>query len=77
MVFQGTLLEAKWGGHLDFLIRVDRPSVLGAFSYEFADTKLASRSRAKFLIPLCRYSELLVVVQGTMRWHLHLVLGDG
>lgn len=77
VVFQGTFLEEPWVGHADFLIRVDRASVLGAFSYEVADTKLARSSRAKFLIQLCLYSELLAAVQGTMPRHMHVVLGDG
>ena len=77
VVFQGTFLEPPWVGHADFLIRVDRPSALGAFSYEVADTKLARSSRAKFLIQLCFYSELLASAQGCMPEHMHVVLGDG
>lgn len=77
VVFQGTFLEDPWVGHADFLIRVESPSQLGAFSYEVADTKLARSSRAKFLIQLCLYSELLATVQGTMPRHMHVVLGDG
>ncbi|WP_232054247.1 MULTISPECIES: TM0106 family RecB-like putative nuclease [unclassified Thiomonas] len=77
VVFQGTFLEGQWVGHADFLIRVERPSRLGGFSYEVADTKLARSSRAKFLIQLCLYSELLATVQGTMPGHMHVVLGDG
>lgn len=77
VVFQGTFLEDPWVGHADFLIRVERPSELGAFSYEVADTKLARSSRAKFLIQLCLYSEFLATMQGTMPRHMHVVLGDG
>lgn len=77
VVFQGTFLEAPWVGHADFLVRVDTPSSLGPFSYEVVDTKLARTSRAKFLVQMCLYSELLASVQGVMSRHMHVVLGDG
>ncbi len=66
VVFQATLLEDPWVGHADFLVRVERPSKLGSFSYEVADTKLARSSRAKFLVQLCLYSDMLARVQGVM-----------
>ena len=38
----GDVLRRPWRGHADFLLRRDdRPSVLGAWSYDIADTKLA------------------------------------
>jgi predicted RecB family nuclease len=77
VVFQATLLEDPWVGHSDFLLRVERPSKLGEFSYEVADTKLAQSSRAKFLVQLCLYSDMLARVQGVMPHHMHVVLGDG
>ena len=77
VVFQATLLEDPWVGHADFLVRVERPCNLGSFSYEVADTKLARSSRAKFLVQLCLYSDMLARVQGVMPQHMHVVLGDG
>ena len=41
------------------------------------DTKLARSSRAKFLLQLCLYSEMLASVQGFMPRHMYVVLGDG
>jgi len=38
VLFQPTFLSAPWVGHADFLIRVETPSKLGAFSYEVVDT---------------------------------------
>lgn len=76
-LFQATLLGGPWVGHADFLMRVGVPSNLGDFSYEVSDTKLARTSRAKFLVQLCLYSELLAEVQGVMPKHMHVVLGDG
>lgn len=77
VVFQGTFLDHPWVGHADFLVRVDSPSRLGAFSYEVVDTKLARSSKAKFLLQLCLYSEMLASVQGAVSRHMHVVLGDG
>jgi uncharacterized protein len=77
VLFQATLLDAPWVGHADFLLRVDTPSLLGAYSYEVVDTKLARSSRAKFLLQLCLYSELLDKLQGVVPRRMHVVLGDG
>ena len=77
VVFQATLLSDPWVGHADFLVRVEKPSRLGSFSYEVTDTKLARSSRAKFLLQLCLYSDMLAEVQGVMPEHMHVVLGDG
>ena len=41
VVFQATFFDGRWRGHADFLIRADRPSRLGDWSYDVADTKLA------------------------------------
>ena len=77
VLFQATFLSAAWVGHADFLVRVETPSRLGSFSYEIVDTKLARSSRAKFLLQLCLYSEMLADVQGFMPRHMYVVLGDG
>ena len=77
VLFQATFLGAPWVGHADFLVRIETPSKLGDFSYEVEDTKLARSSRAKFLLQLCLYSEMLADVQGVMPRHMYVVLGDG
>ena len=76
-IFQATFLSGDWIGHADFLIRVDRPSRLGDFSYEIIDTKLARTSRAKFLVQLILYCEMLAEVQGVLPEGTHVVLGTG
>ena len=77
VLFQPTFLSAPWVGHADFLIRVETPSRLGPFSYEVVDTKLSRTSRAKFLLQLCLYSEMLAEVQGSVPRNMYVVLGDG
>ena len=77
VVFQGALLEGEWGGYTDFLERVERPSELGAWSYEVVDTKLKRKPDPKHVLQLCLYSDLLTKVQGVAPEAAHLQLGDG
>ncbi len=76
VIYQGVLFDGvRWRGHSDFLHRVERPSALGSFSYEVADTKLARRVKPYFLLQLCFYSELVEQVQGLAPEWMHVVLG--
>lgn len=77
VVFQGAFLSGNWGGWSDFLERVERPSVLGSFSYEVADTKLKRRPHPKHVLQLVLYSDLLTEVQGVAPEFAHVELGDG
>ena len=77
VVFQGAFLSGNWGGWSDFLERVDRPSALGWFSYEVADTKLKRRPHPKHVLQLVLYSDLLTEVQGAAPEFAHVELGDG
>jgi predicted RecB family nuclease len=52
-------------GYADLLFKVNRPSDLGDWSYEVADTKLALTTRAGVVLQLCLYSDLLTTLQGT------------
>ena len=49
VIYQGRLEDegGRWGGYPDFLLRVDRPSALGGWSYEVLDTKLARRCEGR------------------------------
>lgn len=76
IIFQGFLGDSKREGHIDFLRKVSRPSNLGDFSYEAADTKLARSAKPKHIIQLCFYSDLVSQVQGTAPKQIHLVFGD-
>jgi uncharacterized protein len=77
VVYQAALQIGEWGGRPDFLIRVDRPSALGFWSYEAIETKLARSTKVPALIQLCLYSELLNGIQGLEPENMHLVLGGG
>jgi len=77
IVFQGAFLADNWGGWSDFLERVERPSQLGAFSYEVTDTKLKRRPHPKHVLQLVLYSDLLTQIQGTAPEFAHVELGNG
>jgi uncharacterized protein len=77
VVFQGAFLSGNWGGWSDFLERVDRPSHLGPFSYEVADTKLKRRPHPKHVLQLVLYSDLLTEIQGIAPEYAHVELGGG
>lgn len=76
VIFQAALLKPPFYGRADFLRRVEEPSALGAWRYEAVDTKLARSAKAKFLIQLCFYSDLLAQIQGAEPRLMHLLLGD-
>ena len=78
VVYQATFLgtgpegadgtPTRYRGHADFLFRVEgRPSELGDYSYEVADTKLARRSKPYFILQLCFYSECFTRRRAAMR----------
>lgn len=77
VVFQGAFVSGNWGGWSDFMERVERPSALGPFSYEVADTKLKRRPHPKHVLQLVLYSDLLTELQGQAPEFAHVELGDG
>ncbi len=76
VIYQATLRDGAFFGHADFVCRVERPSALGAWSYEVADTKLARQPKAKFVVQLAFYSHLLERTQGIEPLQMRVVLGD-
>src|SRR6266550_1449102 len=76
VIYQGTFFDGRWRCHPDFLLRVDRPSNLGDYSYEVADAKLARKAKAAAVLQCCVYSEQLAAIQGVDPEHLTLILGN-
>src|SRR5438132_2837020 len=76
VIYQGTFFDGRWRCHPDFLLRVDRPSALGSYSYEVADAKLARKAKAAAVLQCCVYAEQLAAVQGVAPENLRLILGD-
>jgi len=76
-IYQASFLDGAWTGRADFLVRVEEPSALGAWSYDVADTKLAIREKPQFLVQLCTYAELVASVQGALPRSVRALFGDG
>src|SRR5690606_7437274 len=66
VILRGALQYGRWFGRPDVLRRVERPSSLGAWSYEAADTKLAAETRGGTILQLVLYTELLSTAQGLL-----------
>lgn len=76
VIYQGAFSDGTWHGYSDFLLKVDRPSSLGDYSYEVADTKLSRSARPKHVIQMGIYSDILADEQGAKPRAMHVVLGD-
>jgi predicted RecB family nuclease len=76
VIYQAALLGEGWRGVADFLLRVDAPSRLGAFSYEALDTKLARHAKPAYILQLCFYSDQIAAIQGLAPAHIHVLLGN-
>jgi predicted RecB family nuclease len=74
-IYQATFFDGRWLGLADFLLRVDRPSALGRWSYEVVDTKLARHVKGSALLQICSYVEQLTRVQGVEPEMMHVALG--
>lgn len=77
VIYQATFYDGHWGGQADFLLRTDRPSGLGGWSYDIADTKLARRLKVPALLQMATYAERLAELQGAPPRSLTVVTGDG
>ena len=63
IIAQGALKASRWGGRVDILRRIEKPSDLGAWSYEVSDTKLARETKGDTVLQICLYSDLLAHAQ--------------
>lgn len=77
VIYQAVMLQPPFFGISDFLYKVSTPSRLGPWSYEIADTKLSRSAKARHLIQVGLYSNMLGKMQGVVPIHTHLVLGNG
>lgn len=73
VIVQAVFLRDRWSGRADFLKRVEGESVLGAWSYEVIDTKLARRTKGSTILQLCLYADLLSSIQGRLPEFMHVV----
>ncbi|MDM9630241.1 TM0106 family RecB-like putative nuclease [Robiginitalea aurantiaca] len=64
IIYQARLKSKKWSGWADFLIKVEKPSDLGDWSYQVWDTKLATNTRASTILQVGLYTQRLSEIQG-------------
>jgi predicted RecB family nuclease len=77
VIYQATFLHAGRRGHADFLLRVEGPSILGDYSYDVADTKLARKMKVAALLQMADYGRHLERLQGHPPEWLTVVTGNG
>ncbi len=76
VIVQGALGNERWFGYADVLIKTERPSGFGDWSYEVVDTKLSRDTKAGTVLQLALYSVLLESVQGARPEHFYVVTPD-
>ncbi|MEP6186330.1 TM0106 family RecB-like putative nuclease [Roseibium sp.] len=73
VIIQAAFRHERWSGRADVLMRVEKPSDLGAWSYEIVDTKLARETKAGSVLQLCLYADLLDKAQGAAPEFIYIV----
>ncbi|APO52364.1 TM0106 family RecB-like putative nuclease [Bradyrhizobium diazoefficiens] len=73
VIVQAAFRDGHWSGRADILRRVEKPSLLGAWSYEVTDTKLARETKGNTVLQLSLYSDLLATIQQTVPETAHVV----
>ena len=76
LIYQAALGDKHFFGRADFLHKIEGKSDFGDYAYEIWDAKLANKSRPKFLIQLCCYSEMLSELQGALTDTCVLIYGN-
>ena len=78
LIYQGLITTKVGGFHYesrpDFLVKVDYPSSLGAYSYEPIDSKLSKTTKLEDLFQVLDYADVLESVLGTLPRRVHLFL---
>jgi predicted RecB family nuclease len=74
VIVQPTLLEGRWHGRADVLLRAEKPSNLGDWSYEAVDTKLTQETKAGTILQLCVYSHIVAGIQGRLPEYMYVVV---
>jgi uncharacterized protein len=77
VVYQARLKKDNWQGWADFLIKVDKPSDLGNWSYEVMDTKLATETKSGTILQIALYSQIIEDMQGQMPEIMHVQTPEG
>ena len=74
VIVQAALQHGRWSGRADILMKVEKPSDLGSWSYEIVDTKLARETKGGTVLQLCLYADLLEQTQGVVPDYVYVVV---
>lgn len=75
VIYQAPLVGRGYSGIADFLLKKAVTSGLGAWSYEVLDAKLSTETKARTVLQLCLYSELVGAAQARSPVHFHVLPG--
>jgi predicted RecB family nuclease len=73
VIVQGAFLANCWGGRTDVLLRIEKPSDLGGWSYEVVDTKLSRETKGGTVLQLSLYCDLVGGTQGMIPQWSHVI----
>ena len=76
VIHKAFFIEDTFRGEVDFLIRVETKSDLGAWSYEVWDTKIARKPQTRHVLQITAYSYMLGKLQGLLPKKMYLIGGD-
>lgn len=77
VIYQAALKKDNFEGYADFLVKVKGKSNIGNHFYEVYDSKLSRLPKAKFIIQLICYDEMLKEIQGDVSKNIYVILGTG
>ncbi|RLD19397.1 MAG: nuclease, partial [Bacteroidetes bacterium] len=77
VIVQAVFDNGKWRGYADVLLKCDKSSDFGDWSYEVGDSKLSQYTKAGTVLQLCVYSDLLTEVQGVKPKKMYVIKPGG
>jgi len=72
VIYQARMEDGTWNGWADFLLKVNKESKFGNWSYEVLDTKLSKETKAGAILQISLYSEILEQLQGSKPEYMHI-----
>ena len=75
LIYHGFLIDDNFRGEVDFLIKTEKPSDLGDYSYVVYDTKVSRKPRPRHIYQITAYSHMLSKVQGVLPEKMYLIDG--
>ena len=72
VIYQARLEYEQWNGWADFLIKKNKQSAFGNWSYEVLDTKLSKETKTGAILQISLYSEILEKLQGIKPELMHI-----